>query len=189
MKLATGFLGKVLVEKLLWSCPDIGTVFINVRSKQDCSVQERVDEIIKSPVFDRIREKKPSQLKKLVAMEGDITEDNLGLSQQDLEVFFNEVNVVFHSAASIRFNDPIQEAIKNNSLPTKRLIAMAHKMKRLEVRLCLLSINFTLKISHTGVNLRIDGFFQLVSPWDARSSLSATVRFKRYLRADSITAR
>lgn len=37
----TGFVGKVLVEKLLRSCPDIATITLLVRSKRGISPQER----------------------------------------------------------------------------------------------------------------------------------------------------
>ena len=128
----------MLVEKLLWSCHDIGKVFIIVRSKKGKDVQERVKEIIYTPVFDRIRNKNPSQLNKIIALEGDITEDNLGFSQHDQEVFFNEVNVIFHSAASIKMTEPVKDAINNNTLSTKRLIGMAQKIKHFEVCIVLL---------------------------------------------------
>ncbi|CAH0581580.1 unnamed protein product [Chrysodeixis includens] len=47
----TGFVGKVCVEKLLYSCKDIDKVFVLVRDKKDESVSKRIDKIIDSPVF------------------------------------------------------------------------------------------------------------------------------------------
>jgi alcohol-forming fatty acyl-CoA reductase len=126
--------GKVLVEKLLWSCPDIENIYVVVRGKKGKGVSERIEDIIKTPAFDRIREKKPQVINKIVAFEGDITLDGLGMSNEDLKTFYDRVNVIFHSAASIKFNDPIKIAVQNNVLPTKQLLAMGHKIKQLDVR-------------------------------------------------------
>lgn len=47
---ATGFMGKVLVEKLLRSCPDIGNIYILVRAKRGIKPEERLNTIINVPV-------------------------------------------------------------------------------------------------------------------------------------------
>lgn len=41
----SGFLGKVLIEKLLRSCPGIKTVYILLREKKGKSVEQRMNEI------------------------------------------------------------------------------------------------------------------------------------------------
>lgn len=38
---ATGFCGKVLVEKLLRSCEDIGKIYILIRKKKNATTHER----------------------------------------------------------------------------------------------------------------------------------------------------
>jgi fatty acyl-CoA reductase len=48
---ATGFLGKVLLEKLLRSCPDVGNIFVLVRPKKGKEPRERVKNIISLPVI------------------------------------------------------------------------------------------------------------------------------------------
>jgi len=47
---ATGFLGKVLLEKLLRACPDVGNIFVLVRPKKGKEPSERVQNIISLPV-------------------------------------------------------------------------------------------------------------------------------------------
>lgn len=37
----TGFLGKVLLEKFLYSLPDIGVIYVLIRSKKGSSLIER----------------------------------------------------------------------------------------------------------------------------------------------------
>jgi hypothetical protein len=47
----TGFLGKVLLEKLLRSCPDVGTIYVLVRNKKGKESSQRVLEITDSSVI------------------------------------------------------------------------------------------------------------------------------------------
>lgn len=48
----TGFLGKVLIEKLLRTCEDIQCVYVLVRSKRGLSSEKRYADLIKNPVSD-----------------------------------------------------------------------------------------------------------------------------------------
>jgi fatty acyl-CoA reductase len=48
---ATGFLGKVLLEKLLRACPDVGNIFVLLRPKKCKEPTERVKNIISLPVI------------------------------------------------------------------------------------------------------------------------------------------
>lgn len=47
---ATGFIGKVYMEKILRSCPDVREMFILMRSKKGLSINERLEKILKLPV-------------------------------------------------------------------------------------------------------------------------------------------
>ena len=46
----TGFLGKVLIEKLLRCCPDIGTIYLLIRPKAGADVQRRLQQLTDCPV-------------------------------------------------------------------------------------------------------------------------------------------
>ena len=48
---ASGFLGKVLLEKLLRACPDVGNIYVLVRPKKGKEPIERVQNIISLPVI------------------------------------------------------------------------------------------------------------------------------------------
>jgi fatty acyl-CoA reductase len=47
---ATGFLGKLVVEKLLRACPDLDTVYILVRPKKGEDAHSRVDKLYSDEV-------------------------------------------------------------------------------------------------------------------------------------------
>lgn len=46
----TGFMGKVLVEKLLHSCPNIGLIYLLIRPKQGHDVKSRLDQLLNAAV-------------------------------------------------------------------------------------------------------------------------------------------
>ena len=64
--------------------------------------------LVLSQIFDKIKENNPGALHKIVPIEGDITLPNLGIQQTDFELLTNEVSIVFHSAATVNFNEPLK---------------------------------------------------------------------------------
>ncbi len=60
-------------------------------------------------VFDGLRASDdPTVLDKLVAVSGDMTTPALGLSKEDLGLLVDCVSVVFHMAATIKFDAPLR---------------------------------------------------------------------------------
>ena len=59
-------------------------------------------------LFNTLRELKPDFHNKVVAIPGDILHDGLGISQSDGDVLKNNVSVVFHVAATVRFDEPLK---------------------------------------------------------------------------------
>lgn len=85
-------------------------------------------------VFDIIRREQPESLKKLIAMEGDVTLPSFGLSPTDLQLLIDTVSVVFNSAATVRFDEDLKTAIEMNVKGPRRLLEICRQMKQLEVR-------------------------------------------------------
>ena len=100
----TGFVGKVLVEKLLRST-NVGKIYLLIRSKKGVDPAERLENILSSKMFDNLRVQHSSKLEKIVAIPGDVMASNLGLSKPDIYRLAEEVEIVFHSAATVRFDD------------------------------------------------------------------------------------
>lgn len=47
---ATGFMGKVLIEKLLRSCPNLNKIYLLMRPKRGQSTKERLDDFVNCKV-------------------------------------------------------------------------------------------------------------------------------------------
>ncbi|XP_039444543.1 fatty acyl-CoA reductase 1-like [Culex pipiens pallens] len=127
----SGFMGKVLIEKLIRSCPDIGRVFVLLRPRRGRTPDERLQELVQVPLFDVIRATCPNDIRKIVPISGDCSELKLGLDEESLKRMEN-VQFVFHAAASVRFDDPLEKAILLNTRGTREVILWAKTLKNLK---------------------------------------------------------
>lgn len=80
----------------------------------------------------------PQRLDKLVVVSGDIVEPELGISKEDQKLLCNNVSVVFHSAATVKFDEAINLSVAMNMMGTRWLIQLCKKMTKLDVRNILL---------------------------------------------------
>eukprot|EP00347_Sterkiella_histriomuscorum_P008623 403344386 len=133
----TGFLGKVVLEKILRSL-DCEKIYLLIRPKKGISVMERAKkEIFQSAIFDGLRKEHNDFMafidKKIVAVEGDISEAKLILNDEKLEDIKREVNVIINNAASIDFNLRLDQAIQINYMGPQRLLALAKQCKNCDV--------------------------------------------------------
>uniref|UniRef100_A0A6P4E1Y8 Fatty acyl-CoA reductase n=1 Tax=Drosophila rhopaloa TaxID=1041015 RepID=A0A6P4E1Y8_DRORH len=128
----TGFMGKVLVEKLLRSCPDIRNIYLLIRPKRGQEVSARLTELLNAPLFESLRQEKPKELSKVIPISGDITSEELGISEKDQNLLCRNVSVVFHSAATVKFDEKLKLSVTINMLGTKRLVELCHRMLSLD---------------------------------------------------------
>lgn len=59
-------------------------------------------------MFDKVNELYPNYKDKIIAIQGDLSADNLGLSERDKIMLQENVNIIFHSAATVRFDEPLK---------------------------------------------------------------------------------
>ncbi|XP_070491636.1 putative fatty acyl-CoA reductase CG5065 [Chironomus tepperi] len=111
----SGFMGKVLIEKLLYSCSDLKEIIVLMREKNGKTAKIRVNEFKKIRIFERILNEKPEMMDKIHPIWGDISEPNFGLSDEDTKVY--EVDV-----------DPLEVIEKAKVMSEDELSAVQKKM-------------------------------------------------------------
>jgi len=129
---ATGFMGKVLVHKLLHSCSGLDKLYLLIRPKRDVLPQIRLEKIFEGPLFKQLKEVNPSCFKKVIAINGDITLPRLGMSHEDLTTIIEKVSVIFHVAAAVRFDEELRKAMLMNVEGTRSIIDLAQKVLELK---------------------------------------------------------
>jgi long-chain acyl-CoA synthetase len=135
---STGFVGKVLLGMLLDRFPQIGRAYVMVRRGSGTDAESRFwNSVVTSPVFDPLRAKHggPEGLRKfleqkVVVVDGDITEPNLGLSEEAAERVAKDIDVLINSSGRVTFNPPLESALRTNVEGTKNVIAFAKRMRR-----------------------------------------------------------
>lgn len=83
-------------------------------------------------MFDPLRKERPTDLAKVQPIEGDITQPELAIAASDITLLTRTVNVVFHSAATVKFDEKLKLSVTINMLGTQRLVELCKKMDRLE---------------------------------------------------------
>lgn len=128
----TGFLGLALIEKLLRST-EVKTIYLLVRSKKGKTPQDRLNDLTKNLIFEKLLETNSNDIfDKLVAVTGDVGEDNLGLSPEDRELLIKNVNIVLHSAATLDFQQPLKPTVDINILGTRRIVQLCSEITNIK---------------------------------------------------------
>lgn len=124
-------MGKVLLEKLLRDCSNIKFIYVLLRSRDEAQLEEKLIKLRSNKVFDVVRQRDPNVIKKLIAISGDMTVKGLGLRPIDMQLIIDSVNIVFHCAASVRFDESLQTAVILNTRGTQEIIEVAKRMQNL----------------------------------------------------------
>jgi alcohol-forming fatty acyl-CoA reductase len=81
-------------------------------------------------IFDRVREVGPERLAKIKLIKGDIAGDNLDIEADDNAELVDNLDIVFHLAAKVKFSLPLREALNFNTCGTLRVLQLAAKIKK-----------------------------------------------------------
>lgn len=72
-------------------------------------------------------------MSKCTIVSGDCSALELGMSEEDRKTIINEVSIVYHCAATIRFDETLKKAVLLNTRGTKTILDLAEEMKHLDV--------------------------------------------------------
>jgi nucleoside-diphosphate-sugar epimerase len=128
---ATGFVAKVLLEKLIRTVPDLGRIVLLIRAGEHGDARARFErEIAASSVFDHLRGVRPARLERFLAervecVTGEITEPGFGLPPERFAALARDVDIVVNAAASVDFREPLDQALAINTLSLRHVTAFA----------------------------------------------------------------
>jgi len=106
----TGFVGQAILERLLSSHPDT-TISLLIRSKGSTSADDRLRTLLRKPVFRLWRERVgDDEVESAVRGRLRVIEGDLG----SVPALPSDLNVVIHSASSVSFDPPIDQAFETN---------------------------------------------------------------------------
>ncbi|GLI77624.1 putative NRPS-like protein biosynthetic cluster [Penicillium ochrochloron] len=137
----TGFVGVNFLARLLRH-PNVEEVVSIVRGKNNTSPRLRVEQVLKRY---NLWNYCSSYFRKLTVLEGDISKDKLGLSQEKFDWLASWASAVFHLAAKVNFCEPYEAHFESNVLGTRNAIELAVNGRRK-------SFHFTSSIDAWGPN-------------------------------------
>lgn len=126
----TGFLGKVLIEKLLRTF-NVKNIIILIRLKNSSSIDERLSDFLKESIFDRIQNECPESLKKIIAVKVDYNAYDLDIMPEEKKRIIETVDIVFNILASVKFNEKFKDAFNINVNGTRKILNLSLDIKNL----------------------------------------------------------
>ena len=134
-----GFLGKVLLEKILWQVPQVRRIILLMRPRSsddpDVAARLRADRtIFNSSIFDRLRGRHGERFKSFVhekvkVVAGDLAYPDLGLTADSLRMLGSEVDFIINLAARVSFHERFDHAINSNTLGPCNLLSFAKRFR------------------------------------------------------------
>eukprot|EP00956_Cyclotella_meneghiniana_P002414 scaffold2722_cov75-Cyclotella_meneghiniana.AAC.1 len=127
---ATGFIGSLLLRELLLHRKSLGIdcVIVIIRAKRGKSAKERATKLLEQRIFDCLSQDEKSSLVHVI--EGDVTVKDCGLTKQQLASLCDmNISHVFHCAAAVSFQQPLEQAAMSN-------ITSSLQMQKLTKRIC-----------------------------------------------------
>jgi long-chain acyl-CoA synthetase len=124
----TGFLGKVYLSMLLRYHPDLDQIYLLIRPRSNQSAEERFfDSIAASAAMDPVRETYGEGYleyvkDKVTPLAGDITEENLGIDEDEARALASRLDAVVNSAGLTNFNPNLENALEINALSQRNLL-------------------------------------------------------------------
>jgi len=155
---ATGFIAKLLVEKILRLQPRVKRLYLLVRAGDQVSAEKRVEsEILQLQIFESLQEKYETNFSswfwaKVSPVVGDVSLKNLGIGNADLaEDMVKETNIIIHMAATVNFRERYDTALAINTMGVKHVIEFASRCAKLE--LVLLASTAIVNLDKAGIML------------------------------------
>ncbi|KAF7041155.1 hypothetical protein CFC21_050984 [Triticum aestivum] len=135
----TGFLAKVLIEKILRTNPDVGKMYVLIKAKDsETALQRLQNEVVDTELFKRLQEIHGDDYhgfitRKLVPVVGDVREANIGIAPELADEIAERVDIIVNSAANTTFDERYDVAMDINTVGPFRIMSFAHRFRRLKL--------------------------------------------------------
>lgn len=84
-------------------------------------------------MFRQLEKEHPNYREKVLCVKGDIELPNLNLSAEDKEAIIENVNIIFHAAATVNFHQKLRVAVDINVHGIKKVMELGKQIRNLKV--------------------------------------------------------
>ncbi|KOC70467.1 Fatty acyl-CoA reductase 1 [Habropoda laboriosa] len=128
-----GFMGSVILEKLLRTCVEIDKIYVVIRTKKGVSIEERLKKRFENVLFRKLHELNPNFMEKVVPINGDLQRTDLGLSPEDRRCLIENVDIIIHNAAIVYFEARPSYLLRTNVIGTQKMLELAAECNHLKM--------------------------------------------------------
>ena len=126
----TGFLGKVIIERLLRAAPEIEQIYLLIRAGRDSAPVRFETEVLPSSAFDAVARMYGDDWRmfirsKVRPVAGDVSQARLGLADDVHAAVTSRVDIIINAAASVTFDAPLNDALRHNTHSVQHVAAFA----------------------------------------------------------------
>lgn len=108
-------------------------VYVVVRSKKGKSGPERLNDLYSGPLFVVLQKIDPDYMQRIRAIDGNTREIRIGLINEIHDELIENINIILHAAADVRFDNTLKELSLVNLRGTRELLKLAEKCKKLDM--------------------------------------------------------
>ncbi|PHT61899.1 Alcohol-forming fatty acyl-CoA reductase [Capsicum annuum] len=137
----TGYLAKILSEKILRVQPNVKKLYLLIRATDSDSAKQRFNnEVLKTDLFRVLREKLGANLQgfiqdKVFPVPGDIACDSLGINSELKDDMCREIDIIVNTAATTRFDERYDTAIGINVFGAMHVVEFSKQCSKLKMLL------------------------------------------------------
>lgn len=84
-------------------------------------------------MYEKLAKIDPTYMERVKPIEGNMMEMEIGISEKDRADIIENVQIVLHSAAEVRFDETLQHLLLVNLRGTREVLQLAEQIKHLEV--------------------------------------------------------
>lgn len=111
---------------------DVKTIYVLIRQKRTESCADRLEKILREPIFTEILQTMPNLRDRIRLLNGTMNAPNLDISDASaLSDLIASTEIVVHSAANVSFTADVFEAIETNVYGTYELLELSKRMRHL----------------------------------------------------------
>lgn len=129
----SSFFFLVTIPTLIESRCRVKQIYLLARPKKNRTSWDRVQEIFIGPLFKKLNSVDKNYMKRICLIEGDLGSLNLGLTDNQRQELIDNVEIVLHAAADVRFDKTLQQLCLSNVRGTREIISLVKEMKNLLV--------------------------------------------------------
>lgn len=112
---------------------DVKMIYVLTREKKGKTAMARLNELYTGALFTVLQRVDPNYMDRVLAVEGNTRELKVGLSNDAWTELIENVDIILHAAADVRFDNTLLELSLVNLRGTRELLKLAEQCKHLEM--------------------------------------------------------